>query len=80
MGAILHEMIAPYMLREFRPQAYNRSICQPQSAAFGLFCEHLQPFLAPEALHTHVIDQPAFIDFQRLKYRMTLAEKHFRLP
>ena len=61
VGAILHEVIAPYVLREFRPQTHNRTIGQPQSAAFGLFCGHLQPFLALDALHTLVIDQPAFI-------------------
>ena len=61
MGTILQVVIAPYRLREFRPQARHRTLSQPQSAEFGLFCGHLQPFLAPDALHMLVIDQPAFI-------------------
>ncbi len=73
VGAILHEVIAPYMLREFRPQAHNRTIGQPQSTAFGLFCGYLQPFLAPDALHTLVIDQPAFIAQQSRHSAVAIA-------
>jgi hypothetical protein len=55
-----HEVIAPDMVRVFWPQAQARAVICPQSATLGLPAWHFQPFLAPKAFYTLVIDPPAF--------------------
>src|SRR5688500_6115867 len=56
-----HEVIAPDMVREFRLQPQTGPIVQPQATPFGLSGRHLQPFLAPDALHTFVVHLPTLV-------------------
>ena len=61
MGAVLHEIIALDMFGERWLQSHDRAIIEPQSSSFGLFLGYFEPFLAPDALNSLVIDQPALI-------------------
>jgi hypothetical protein len=60
------KIIAPHVIRAFRPQPHARSVVQPQPPARPLFCWHFQPFLPPDALHAVLAHLPAcFSQFHR---------------
>src|ERR671912_2609987 len=59
MGAILHKVIAPDVVRLFGSQPDTGSVVEPQTPSLGLFGRHFQPLPSPDPLDPLVIDDPA---------------------
>ena len=66
-GPVHYEIIAPYMVFEFRPQSYTRPIIQPKPFPFGLLLRHLESFTSPDPFHPFMIHMPSF-PFQHGRY------------
>ncbi len=61
------------MVRVLRPQTNARSVIEPQTPAFGLFCWDLQPLTSPDPLDTFDVHHPAGIPQQRRDAAITVA-------
>jgi hypothetical protein len=59
MGPGAHEIVAPHVIRPFRPQPNARSIAQPQPSSWPLFLRHFQPLTSPDALDAIPAHMPA---------------------
>ena len=59
MGAVLDEIVRPDMVGPLGAQADARSVCEPETAAFGLSGWDLQPLASPDPLDPLVVDHPA---------------------
>ena len=66
MGAVLDEIIAPDMVRVFRPQPDAGAIGQPEPALLRLLLWNLQTLAPPDPLDPLVIDDPAGGGAQKL--------------
>ena len=54
-----HEVIAPNMIRSFRPQPHTGTVIQPQSSPGSLLLRHFQPLPPPDPLHPILAHWPA---------------------
>src|SRR5476649_2624047 len=59
--------------RVLRPQTNARSVVEPQTPAFGLFCRHLQPLTSPDPFDAFDVHHPAGIPQQRRDAAITVA-------
>ena len=64
VGAGLHKIITPDMLRKERFQSDHRTIVEPQPPSFRLYLRNFQPFSPPDPLHTFVVNNPTFVPQQ----------------
>ena len=62
LRALLDEVIRPDVVGSLGPKTDAGPIVQPQTAAFGLFAWHFQPFPTPDAIDALDVDPPAFGD------------------
>ena len=60
-----HEVIAPNMIRSFRPQPHTGTVIQPQSSPGSLLLRHFQPLPPPDSLHSVLAHFPARTPQQR---------------
>ena len=60
MQPLADKVITPDMVLPARAQADARTVMEIQPAALRLLAWHLQPFDAPQTLHSLVVDTPAF--------------------
>ena len=73
MGAALHEVIRPHMVRALWPEPNARSVIEPEPAALRLSRGNFQPFAPPDTLNPLVVHRPARAAQQRHDPAVTVA-------
>ena len=73
VGAISNEVVGPDMVGPLRAQTNARSIIEPQTPAFGLFCRDFQPLTSPDPLDTLLVHRPSGSAKQRRDPAISVA-------
>jgi len=58
MGAILHKVVAPDVVRSLGSQPDTGSIVEPEAALLRLLTRHFQPLPSPDPLDPLIVDNP----------------------
>jgi hypothetical protein len=58
MGAILHEVVAPDVVRPLGSQPDARSVTNPKATSLRLLLWHFQPLPSPDPLDPLIVDNP----------------------
>ena len=76
IGAILHEVVAPDMVRPARPKADAGPVVQPKPGPLGLSTWNLEPLASPDPLHTAKAHLPALKQKKAPDTAITVAAIH----